>query len=65
MTIRLSKFVGRDQLPGDKAAFDRIGRAFAAANTQGSAATRKVLAQRRTRTATTAAAAVTSARKAA
>lgn len=51
MKIRLSKFVGRDQLPSDKAAFDLISRAFAPANTQGSAATNKVLPQRRTRTA--------------
>jgi hypothetical protein len=28
MKIKLSKFVGRDQLPGDKVAFDRISKAF-------------------------------------
>jgi hypothetical protein len=50
MNIRLSKFVGRDQLPSDKAAFDRISRAFAPGNTQGPAADNKVLLQRRTRT---------------
>jgi hypothetical protein len=49
MKIRLSKFVGRDQLPSDKLAFERISRAFAPANTQGPAATQKVMAQRRTR----------------
>lgn len=49
MKLRLSKFVGRDQLPSDKDAFDRINRAFAPANTQGPAATHKVLVQRRTR----------------
>lgn len=50
MTIRLSKFVGRDQLPGDKAAFDRINRAFASANVQGPAAIKKVVRNRRART---------------
>lgn len=49
MKIMLSKFVGRDQLPSDNAAFDLISRAFAPANTQGPAATNKVLVQRRTR----------------
>lgn len=28
MTIRLSKFIGRDQLPGDEVAFERINRLF-------------------------------------
>lgn len=28
MKIKLSKFVGRDQLPTDKVAFDRISKAF-------------------------------------
>lgn len=31
MVIRLSKFVGRDQLPGDEVAFNRINKLFAAA----------------------------------
>lgn len=49
MTVRLSKFVGRDQLPGDEAAFDRITRAFAAASVRGPAATKKVAKHRRIR----------------
>jgi hypothetical protein len=32
MTYKLSKFVGRDQLPGDQAAFDRLNRVFASSN---------------------------------
>lgn len=33
MTIMLSKLVGRSQMPGDDVAFERIARAFAAAQT--------------------------------
>lgn len=29
MKIELDKFVGRDPLPGDEVAFDRVSRAFA------------------------------------
>jgi hypothetical protein len=47
--MKPNKFVGRDPLPSDKAAFERISRAFVAANTTGTAVTQKRLAQRGTR----------------
>lgn len=64
MTIRLSKFVGRDQLPGDEVAFDRINRLFARARAMQPVA-KKAASARKGRTSTTAKAVAAPVRKAA